>query len=68
MTKGTAPAEIGNVLHWVSKASVPLVALKDPATARRVRTKWGGNSTELRPPPSDPAEEARVDQRDQVRG
>ncbi|MGA5320423.1 tyrosine-type recombinase/integrase [Streptomyces seoulensis] len=43
-----APAEIGNALHWVSKASVPLVALKDPATARRVldriRRKLDGTS------------------------
>ncbi|MET7288189.1 site-specific integrase [Streptomyces sp. NPDC005573] len=42
------PAEIGNALHWVSKASLPLVALKDPATARRVldrlRRKLDGTS------------------------
>jgi integrase len=30
------PAEVANALHWVTKASMPLVALKDPAIARRV--------------------------------
>ncbi|MEU4108572.1 tyrosine-type recombinase/integrase [Streptomyces sp. NPDC027717] len=41
-----APVEVGNALHWVSKASMPLAALKDPATARlvldRIRRKLDG--------------------------